>query len=142
MMRRTKAGDDEGVESVERDLRRVRPQDPAPELRDRVLQAVRSASLTTERGPAASSWRRGWTVEGLLATAVLLVIWLTAVVDARDAPPPRTAGGDETDQACLALGRRPTDWECRRLVVAARTPDRGAWLRHPAGAGADLGELP
>jgi anti-sigma regulatory factor (Ser/Thr protein kinase) len=125
MVRRTEVGHDEDLESVERDLRRLRPQDPAPDLRKRVLQAVRPASLAIQRGPAAASWRRSWAVECLLATAALLVIWLTAVVDARDARPPVAAREDETAQDCHALGRQPGDWECRRLVVAARTPVRG-----------------
>lgn len=131
---------DDGFESVERDLRRLRPHDPAPEFRERVLQAVRPASLALRRGPAAA-WRSSWAVDGLLAVATLLVIWLTTAVDTREGLPPATARGDRADLDCLAIDRRPGDWECRRFESSFRTPQLG-WLSIEPGPKTEIGGLP
>jgi hypothetical protein len=130
-------------ETVERDLRRLRVQDPAPGLRARVLEAVRSASVAGNGRRARAPYRRSWAVEGLLTAAVLLVIWLTAAVDAHrySAPGASVPRAREAADDCLALGRQPGDWECRRLVAAGRTVVPGVWLAYRTDWQTELGEL-
>lgn len=110
------------VARVEEELRALRPRDPDPALRERVMAAARQAAAGRERRQLG-----GWGVELALAAGILLATVLTGLVGPRPSGPP--AGAEvsaATREACRALDRLPEDWLCRRLAMAERAPSPGA----------------